>query len=72
MAKKKSSSSVDAHCHPVVESAADKKQRERWQTEDDARTLQRAEEIRKDPARTQRVRRWAREQLANVTALTKA
>jgi len=36
----------------------------RWRTEEDMRTLLRADEIRKDPKRMERVRKMAKERLA--------
>ena len=39
-----------------------------WQAEDDVRTLVRAAEIRKDPARLKRARTKAKEQLAAAQA----
>lgn len=42
-----------------------------WQIEDDLRTLQRAEEIEKDPKRYARVKALARKKLKGLQKLTK-
>ena len=48
------------------------KEEDRWQTEDDLRTLTRAEEIRKDAKRMARVKRLAKERLAEINGLIEA
>lgn len=47
------------------------KQEQSWQAEDDLRTLIRAAEIRKDPARLKRAQAKAKEQLSAIQAATK-
>lgn len=47
------------------------KEQDRWQAEDDLRTLLRAEEIKKDKKRLAAARNMAKEQLASATAATK-
>lgn len=49
-------------------SAEDKKREEQWRIEDDARTLLRAMEIRKDKNRLRKVRNWAATQAAELKA----
>lgn len=48
-----------------------KAEQDRWQAEDDLRTLLRAEEIKKDKKRLASARTMAKEQLASATAATK-
>lgn len=76
MAKAKSKSkskatSLGAHCHPVEMSAADKKRQEEWAIEDDARTLQRAAEIRKDKGRLAKVKAWAKRRSEEIASIAK-
>ncbi len=43
----------------------------RWQAEDDARTLIRAQEVRNDKARMAAARAWAKEQVESINQITK-
>lgn len=49
-----------------------KEEQDRWQAEDDLRTLIRAEEIKKDKKRLANARKAAKEQLAAATATAQA
>ncbi len=48
--------------------AEDKRRQQQYQAEDDLRTLVRANEIRRDPARLARAKAMAKEQIAAATA----
>ena len=68
MAKKKSSklsTMVDA---PVkyVPTAEDKAREKRWRAEEDIRTIQRAEEIKKDKSRVAEMKKVANEQIKDL------
>ena len=63
-AKKKVSNKVD------TPSLANKKEDQRWQAEDDLRTLTRADELRGDKARMGRVSKLAKEQIATAKKFT--
>lgn len=58
MAKKKSSGNVPS----VAEPMSDKERQIKYQTEDDLRSLQRAQEIMDDPTRLKRAKALAEEQ----------
>lgn len=47
------------------------KQEKEWQAEDDARTLLRAEEIRRDKARLNAAKQWAQKRLTELNKITK-
>jgi hypothetical protein len=47
------------------ETPAQRKERERWEAEDDLRTLQRADEIKRDPKRLKRAEKHAKK-VANI------
>lgn len=49
------------------ETAADKKQREQWEAEEDMRTLQRAEEIKSDPKRLKRAKDQAKKVISALS-----
>lgn len=49
-----------------------KAEREKWQAEDDLRTLVRAAEIKKDKARTTRAMALAKKQMAELEKVQKA
>lgn len=42
----------------MKETAEQKRERERWESEEDVRTLQRAEEIKASPKRMERARKY--------------
>lgn len=67
-AKKKSSNSPAMGC--CVDSPADKKRRQEWETEDDMRTLTRAAEIKADKARVERVKKMAADRMAELKKMT--
>ena len=57
---------------PIPQSAANKADRareEEWRIEDDARTLQRAAEIRKDKPRLAKVRAWAKKRASEIAEI---
>jgi hypothetical protein len=58
MAKSKSSNKVD---YPAVDKS--------WQAEEDARTLMRANEIRKDKARTRAAVAWAKKKMDDMKSV---
>lgn len=52
------------------QSAESTKREEEWRIEDDARTLQRAAEIRKDTKRLAKVRAWAKKRAEELESMT--
>lgn len=70
--KKKTSSSSGSS--PVscgyVETAEDKKRREEYRIEDDARTLMQAQEIREDKPRLDKAKAWAKKRSAEILSIT--
>lgn len=73
--KKKSSSAESGviHCAPYKPTAEDKRREAEWRAEEDARTLIRADEIRKDPARLKGAKAYAKkraDELAGITSIT--
>lgn len=71
MATKKSKGSSAAamgSCYPAPLTAEQKKQHERWEAEEDLRTLVRAADIRKDPRRMARAKAMAQEQIKAAQA----
>lgn len=64
MAKKNSGGSCGPHL-----TAEDEKRQEEWALEDDARTLQRAAEIRADKKRLARVKQWAADKAAALRTI---
>ncbi len=52
----------------MAETAADKKQHEQWEAEEDLRTLQRATEIRGDKKRMARAKRQAKKVLTALSS----
>lgn len=77
--KKKSKSTMSgaeiacSPCRPYKQTAEDKKREAEWRAEEDARTLIRADEIRKDPARLKGAKAYAKkraDELAGITSIT--
>jgi lipopolysaccharide export system protein LptA len=57
---------------PIPQSSDSKesaKREEEWRIEDDVRTLQRAAEIRKDKARLNKARAWAKKRAEEIGAI---
>lgn len=51
---------------------APKREEDRWRAEDDARTLMRAEEIKRDRARMAKARAVAKKQISELSKVAKA
>lgn len=72
--KRKRSSEMPAMaCSPYKPTAEDKKREAEWRAEDDARTLIRADEIRRDKARLKGAKAYAKkraDELAGITSIT--
>lgn len=51
---------------------APKREEDRWRAEDDARTLMRAEEIKRDRARIAKARAVAKKQISELSKVAKA
>lgn len=68
MAKKKSSKLSTMVDVPVnyVPTAEDKAREKRWRAEEDIRTIQRAEEIKKDKSRVAEMKKVANEQIKDL------
>jgi len=68
MAKKKSSklSSMVEVAEPYPSTAEDKAREKRWRAEEDIRTIQRAEEIKKDKSRVAEMKKVANEQIKDL------
>lgn len=67
-AKKPAKSAPKAVATPKVP----KREEDRWQAEDDARTLMRAEEIKRDRARMAKARAIAKKQISELSKVAKA
>jgi len=61
-----------AEAAPYRPTAAEKKERQRWQAEDAIRTLTRAEEIKKDAALMKAVKSHAAEQVKTMQKVCKS
>lgn len=73
MAKKKSSSLPVASnaCSPYKPTAEDKARERRYRAEDDIRTMQRADEIKKDKERVSAMKQLAKEQMEALKKVSK-
>lgn len=56
----------------VATPKAPKREEDRWRAEDDARTLMRAEEIKRDRARMAKARAIAKKQISELSKVAKA
>lgn len=63
------SASQPVHCG-YVETPEDKKRREEYRIEDDARTLMQAQEIREDKGRLAKAKAWAKKRSQEILSIT--